>query len=187
MFDLTAATDEMARLVTGLRDDQLTAPTPCAEWTVADLLAHVHQFAVVFADNARRQPAHPPATLVADWRAAIPAQLRDLARAWSDPAAWQGRVSAGGVEMAAADNAVVAIEELVVHGWDLATATEQALLVGDDQLAAVEPFFDLFGPEPFGPAVPTTPSSSRLDRIIAATGRNPAWTHPGRPSPSRSR
>lgn len=178
MFDLTPGADEMTRLVTGVRDDQLAAPTPCEQWSVADLLAHVHQFAVVFAANARRQQMHPPETLVSDWRTAIPAQLDDMARAWSEPAAWQGRVSAGGFEMPAADNAVVAIEELVVHGWDLARACGQQLLVGDDQLAAVEPFFDLFGAEPFGPAWSTTPGASRLDRIIASTGRNPTWSAP---------
>ena len=37
----------------------------------------------------------------------------------------RGRVSAGGVEMTGEENAVVAIEELVVHGWDVARASGQ--------------------------------------------------------------
>src|ERR1700710_2142804 len=100
MFDLAPAAQEMNRLLAGVRDDQLAEPTPCPDWTVADLLAHVHQFATVFTLNA-------------------------LVTAGQEESAWTGRVSAGGVEMDAADNALVAIEELVVHGWDLARSTGQ--------------------------------------------------------------
>ena len=46
----------MNRLLAGVRDDQLAQPTPCPDWTVADLLAHVHQFATVFTLNARKEP-----------------------------------------------------------------------------------------------------------------------------------
>ena len=106
--------------MSGVRDDQLDHPTPCPDWTVADLLAHVHQFATVYTHNARKRQARPPEDLVDDWRVAIPDQLDELARAWRVDSAWQGRVSAGGVEMDAQDNAVVGIEELTMHGWDLA-------------------------------------------------------------------
>ena len=123
MFDLGPAAQEMSRLVSGLRDDHLDHPTPCPDWTVADLLAHVHQFATVFTHNARKQQARPPDDLVDDWRVAIPHQLDELACAWRVDSAWRGRVSAGGVEMDAQDNAVVGVEELTVHGWDLARAT----------------------------------------------------------------
>ncbi|MGL5912449.1 MAG: TIGR03086 family metal-binding protein, partial [Phycicoccus sp.] len=145
MFDLSTATGEMTRVVSGVRDDQLGGSTPCADWTVAGLLAHIHQFTVVFTQNARKEPVRPPHRLVDDWRSAIPAQLDELARAWREDGAWQGRVSAGGIERPAADNAVVAVEELTVHGWDLAAATGQRLDPSDDQLDRVEPFFALFG------------------------------------------
>ena len=96
----------MSRLVSGVRDDQLDYPTPCPDWTVADLLAHVHQFATVFTHNARKSQARPPEDLVDDWRVAIPDQLDELARVWRVDSSWQGRVSAGGVEMDAQDIAV---------------------------------------------------------------------------------
>lgn len=103
MFDLGPAAQEMSRLVSGVRDDQLDCPTPGRDWTVADLLAHVHQFATVFTHNARKKQARPPEELVDDWRVAIPDQLDDLACAWREESAWPGRVSAGGVEMEAPD------------------------------------------------------------------------------------
>jgi uncharacterized protein (TIGR03086 family) len=175
MFDLGPAAAEMTRLVSSVRDDQLDDPTPCSEWTVADLLAHVHQFATVFAHNARKAPARPPKDLVDDWRDAIPNQLNDLARAWHQKSAWQGQVSAGGVEMDAADNAVVGIEELTMHGWDLARATGQDLHVDDARLDQVDRFFELFGETPFGPAAHAPEGATRLEQTLARTGRDPNW------------
>jgi uncharacterized protein (TIGR03086 family) len=175
MFDLGSTAEEMSRLVSGVRDDQLHDPTPCSEWSVADLLAHVHQFATAFTHNAHKEQARPPEGLVDDWRAAIPHQLDELVRAWREEPAWQGQVSAGGVEMDAPDNAVVAIEELTVHGWDLARATGQNLRVGDVDLAQVERFFELFGKAPFGPAARTPEGASLLEHVVARTGRDPSW------------
>lgn len=165
----------MTRLVTGVRSDQLDDPTPCSDWTVAALLSHIHQFAVVFTANARKEQARPPGTLVDAWREAIPDQLDDLARAWREESAWQGRVAAGGIEMDAADNAVVGIEELTVHGWDLARATGQDLHVGDACLDQVDLFFQLFGGRPFGPPVAAPGRATRLEETVARTGRDPLW------------
>jgi uncharacterized protein (TIGR03086 family) len=175
MFELGPVTTEMTRLVAGVRGDQLDDPTPCSDWTVADLLSHVHQLAAVFTANARKQQPQPPQTLVDTWREAIADQLHDLARAWREESAWHGRVSAGGVEMDAADNAVVAIEELTVHGWDLARATGQDLHVGDAALDQVDRFFRLFGEQPFGPAVAAPGRATRLEETVARTGRDPSW------------
>ncbi len=182
MFDLGPAAQEMSRLVAGVGDEQLGGPTPCPDWTVADLLAHVAQFTAVFTANARRQEVRPPDELADDWRVALPRDLTELAQAWREESAWHGRVAAGGVEMDASANAVVAIEELTTHGWDLARATGQDLDVDDARLDEVDRFFALFAPQiasgqgPFGPPVEAPESSSRLQRTIARTGRDPRWT-----------
>lgn len=181
MFDLGPAAREMSRLVSGVRDDQLDYPTPCLDWTVADLLAHVHQFATVFTHNARKRQARSPEELLEDWRVAIPDQLDELAHAWREESAWRGRVSAGGVDMESPDNAVVAMEELTVHGWDLALATGQEIRVDDARLDQVDRFFELFadqlatGEAPYGPAVSAPESATRLERTVARTGRDPLW------------
>ncbi|KAA9393694.1 TIGR03086 family protein [Kocuria coralli] len=176
MFDLNPAAAQMQRLVSGVREEQLDRPTPCSDWTVGDLLAHINQFATVFAQNARKEQVRPPESLPDDWRQAIPARLGDLSRAWSQETAWQGRVAAGGIEMDAEDNAVVAIEELTVHGWDLARATGQDLRVDDTRLDLVDRFFELFGEEPFGPAAQAPDGTPRLERTVARTGRDPRWS-----------
>lgn len=181
MFDLAPAGERLARVVTGVRDDQLGGPTPCQEWTVGDLLAHVHQFVTVFTQNARKEPVQPPQDLVPEWRVAIPEGLDELTRVWREESAWQGQVSAGGVEMPASDNAVVAVEELTVHGWDLARATGQPFEVDDPSLDVVDRFFKLFagqggaGDGPFGPKAAAPDGATRLERTIARTGRDPLW------------
>lgn len=175
MFDLTPATDELARAVRAVTDEDLIKPTPCSEWSVADLLTHIHQFAAVFTANAGAGQAQPPRDLVANWREEIPAQLEAMALAWRDPAAWDGRVEAGGIEMPAADNALVALEEVTIHGWDLAQATGQPYAVAADTLDRLPEFFTLFGDAPFEPAVQVPPEAPAFDRILGQTGREPAW------------
>lgn len=181
MVDLAPAAKEMSRLVVGVREDQLDCPTPCHDWTLAALLAHIHKFTSVFTSNARKEAPQPPKALVDDWREAIPEQLDELAEAWCEEAAWRGRVSAGGVEMSASDNAVVAIEELTVHAWDLARATGQDLRIDDHALAQVDRFFALFarqiasGQGPFGPEAAAPARATRLETTVARTGRDPSW------------
>jgi uncharacterized protein (TIGR03086 family) len=182
MFDLGPAATRMARLVQGVRADQLTAPTPCPEWRTADLLAHVHEFTAVFTANARKEPIPPLDGLPDDWRTVLPDRLDELARAWRHESAWQGRVSAGGVDLTGEQNALVAAEELVVHGWDLARATGQEAPWTEQDLSAVERFLEEFaapiasGQGPYGPAVPVLTDAPRADRVLGRTGRDPGWT-----------
>lgn len=184
MFELHPATRQLSELVAGVRDDQLADPTPCTEWTVAELLAHVHQFSSVFTSNAGKQPPNPPRQLVADWRTAIPRQLDELAAAWAQASAWQGRTSAGGIEMDAADNALVAVEELTVHGWDLAAASGQQLRPDDERLDLLDRFVEAFDQDPapdagpFGPVATLPSDADRWQRVLARLGRDPLWQSP---------
>lgn len=77
--------------------------------------------------------------------------------------------------MDAADNAVVAIEELTVHAWDLARATGQDFRIDDARLDQLDRFFELFGEGPFGPAVRVPEGATRLEQTVARTGREPSW------------
>jgi uncharacterized protein (TIGR03086 family) len=90
---------------------------------------------------------------------------------------------AGPFEMPAPDVARVAIDELLVHGWDIATATGQSF-AGDDELVAAATAF-VHGvaeqnpggtPGLFGPAVTVPGDASPLDQLLGLTGRDPNWT-----------
>ena len=185
--DLAPAAAETARVVAGVRDDQLTGPTPCAGTSVAAMLDHLDGLTTAFRWAAEKAPqtGGPSADadhLAPDWRTRLPAQLGALAAAWRDPAAWEGTAEAGGVEMPAPAMAVVALNEVTVHGWDLAAATGQQYRPDP---AAVEACLEMVGDrsdpanEPeglFGPVVPVPDDAPVFDRLLGQAGRDPGWT-----------
>lgn len=185
-FDLGPAADEVARVVAGIRDDQLDDPTPCEGTSVAGLLDHLVGLAEAFRCAAEKTPlpgqaSASPDALVPDWRTRLPRQLPALAEAWRSPAAWEGTASAGGVEMPAPAMAAVALDELVVHGWDLAVATGQPYSVSDADVEACISFAGAVGESPderaglYGPRVPVPADAPLFDRLLGLTGRDPAW------------
>ena len=187
-IDFGPATKAVAEVVTGIRDDQLTASTPCPDYTVADLLDHVAGLSLAFTDAARRQsgPGGSGGTgdasrLTTDWRTSIPAGLARLAEAWADPAAYAGLTYAGPIEMPAPVAALVALDEVVVHGWDLARATDQPYDPDEQAVLAALGFASTFevppdaGAGPFGPPVTVPADAPALDRLAGATGRDPGW------------
>lgn len=189
MLDLGPAATAVARVVAGVRNDQLTAPTPCEGTTVAGVLGHLAGLAYAFRMAAEKTPVDgtastDPAHLPTDWRTYVPTQLDALAAAWRDPAAHEGTTAAGGVEMPAEVAVVVALDEVVVHGWDLAVATGQPYTVDDAAAEACRAFADSFGdedrpPDLYGPRVPVPDDAPALDRLLGATGRDPGWVPPG--------
>ena len=186
-IDLTPAAQRLADLVAAVRDDQLGAPTPCPDYTVGDLLDHIGGLAVAFREAAEKSGAENPdgpppgdvANLAADWRTRIPADLAALGEAWRAPEAWEGVARAGGIEMPGEIAGVVALEEVVVHGWDLATATGHDVAAAPEELEAVIGFFTSFPDEArepgFGLAHPVPEDAPLLDRAVALSGRDPDW------------
>jgi len=74
-----------------------------------------------------------------------------------------------------------ALDEVVVHGWDLARSTGQDFEVDDAAAATCLSFvesFDVPAEESgglFGPPVSVPDDADPLTRLIAATGRDPSW------------
>jgi uncharacterized protein (TIGR03086 family) len=188
--DLAPQAAVVARLVGAVHDDQLTAPTPCTDTSVAALLDHVHGFAVGMRRAAEKAPTGSPPTasaddLPADWRTRIPQELDALVAAWREPAAWAGSTRAGGVELPAEVMGVVALNEVLVHGWDLAVAIDRPYEVDD---AAAQRclehalWFAAAIPEGrnaiYGAVVPVPDGAPVLDRLLGLTGRDPRWSPP---------
>lgn len=186
-FDFSPAARSLAAVVDGITEDQFTDPTPCAGLTVRDLLAHVVGLSEAFRQAATKEAighsAPPPSgtdsPLPDDWQTRIPAQLDALTAAWRAPEAWEGETEAGGVVMPAAVMATVALDELVVHGWDLAVATGQNLSVTPDDLAILIEFLGETDPEGtpglFGPVVSVAADAPAFERLLGLTGRDPGW------------
>ena len=187
--DLRPAAERIARLVEGVPESALDAPTPCEEYTVGDLLDHVDGFALAFRAAAEKHPldgapSGDGANLPADWRTDIPARLRALGEAWRDPDAWTGMTAAGGVDLPGEVAGGVALDELVIHGWDLAKATGQDAGYdgpGLDHVFAMVSHFRAESAEGlFGPVVAVPQEAPPFDRILGLTGRDPAWAPPVR-------
>jgi uncharacterized protein (TIGR03086 family) len=188
-LDLRPPAARMARILAGVPDDALGAATPCPDFTVGTLIAHVDGFAQAFTAAARKDlgpltavPPPPSGDLPDGWPEAAAGHLDALADAWLAPDAWEGMTQAGGVDLPAPVAARVALDELVVHAWDLARATGQPFDADDDELATVEATVRQFRdgndgeiPGLFGPVVPVPDGAPPLDRLLGLTGRDPRW------------
>jgi uncharacterized protein (TIGR03086 family) len=189
--DFGNATGQLARLLDGITDDQLTAPTPCEKYVLGDLIDHVGGLCVAFAaaaakdlgEKTSRAPSGDAGRLGGGWRASIPWQLTALAAAWRDPAAWAGMTQVGGIDLPAEVAATVALNELTVHGWDIARASGQPF---DGDPAAVEAAIQfaaaMSAPDQqagraaiFGPVVDVPADATLLNRLIGLSGRDPGW------------
>jgi uncharacterized protein (TIGR03086 family) len=193
-LDFDPPVRQLRAILLGVADDDLTAPTPCPGWTVGVLLSHLIGLSYAFAAAARKSddvpgtsgpPPEPSAgDLPTHWRSRLPVLLAELETAWRDPAAWTGTATAGGVTMPAADMGVVAMNEVVLHGWDLAQATGQEFFTDPRILETLLEFLSQGPPEGtpgmFGPPVEVDDEATLLDQVVAQAGRDPQWRRHGR-------
>ena len=187
MIDLHPAAQRTIGVATSLTDEQLGLPTPSPGACVGDVIDHLGVFAVRFVAAARKEseagtsPPPPPSrgNLEAGWRDRIAQDFLALAEAWQDPGAWQGTTYAGGLELPAEIVGLVALDELVVHGWDHAVATGQRYEPAAHDVEAAIGFVASFdAPRDgrlFGAIVPVADTAAPLDRLLGLTGRDPAW------------
>ncbi|GAB2814959.1 TIGR03086 family metal-binding protein [Streptomyces chlorus] len=184
--DLTPAAQAVTQLLGAIGDERLGAPTPCPEYAVRELLAHIEGLSLALRDAARKDlgpttdtsPTASLPVLEGGRRARIPVRLDELAGAWRRPESWEGMTRAGGVDLPAAVAGRVALNELVLHGWDLARATGQEYDPGEESAAVsyeiVRPTGDdslrdgIFGPPDDAPLL-------LLDRVVGLSGRRPHW------------
>ena len=190
MLDLGPAAAEVKRVATGVRDEQLGDPTP-SDISVGALINHLLGLAVAFRDGAQKRPDAapdgPPPPVdepPAHWRGRLPDALDALVAAWREGSAWEGMATAGGVTMPAAVMGQVVLDELVVHGWDLARGTGQDFACDPVSAEAVLAF-TAASAEPgaqreglFGPVVEVADDASPLDRALGYAGRDSGWLPP---------
>ena len=191
MIDLEPATRAVTALIASIRDDQLDDPTPCDGTSLAAMLDHVEGFATGFTLAARKQvppggsqaPVIDAARLAPVWRTRMPARLAELAAAWHEQTAWSGMTEAGGVPLPGEVAGIFALDEVVVHGWDLAAATGQRIAFDEALLVPLHEFLTAAvarqpdgSPGLFGPPVAVPAGAPLLDRVLGLTGRDPNWS-----------
>ena len=190
-IDLGPACRTVAGLLDGVKDDRLNDPAP--SWDdVAGLLDHLMGLTLAFTWAARKEwpegasgddaPVPGGANLDPRWRTLLPQRLEALAEAWRDPAAFEGMSKAGGVDLPGAVAAAVALDEVVLHGWDLARATGQPYDVDAASTAVVLGFVKQAAELPhdiFGPAVAVPDDAPDFALALGLSGRDPNWTPGG--------
>lgn len=187
-LDLGPQTRVVARLAEAVTDEQLSAPTPCPEMAVRNLLGHLLGLSVAFRDAGRKDlgattdtgPEAVEPDIGPGWREELPKVLDELSEVWRDPEAWTGMTRAGGIDLPGAVAAAVAADELVIHAWDLARATGQEYAPDPAALQASHDFLLASVDDPgrdsiFGPVVPVPAGAPLLDRAVGLSGRDPGW------------
>ena len=178
-FDCAPVTLAACRAVLGrLTADDLSRPTPCAEYTAGDVGRHVVRSMVLLASVAGEQIGEPAADLAAGL---LEEQVTVTAEAAL--AAWRRRGLGGTVAVGRSSlPASLAVEiiplELLVHGWDIARATGSAIDVTPEVAGYVlsrarELVTDDKRGRSFAAEVPAGPQATVLEQLIAFTGREP--------------
>jgi len=178
------ALDETARLVEGVRPDQMGLPTPCSDWDVRALLAplvggNARYAALARGEPLRRGPAQggePAADLLDDDPAdAYRRSAALVGAAWQDPALLDQPFELPIGVLPGRAAVTLHLVETVTHGWDLAKATEQHPAFDPDVVRTAAQFTQ--GERPPGTAfaapVPVADDLPEIDRLAALLGRTP--------------
>ena len=188
-IDLEAAGTALLTIVAGVEDTNLDRPTPCFGHTLGEVLQHLVAVTRTLRDAADKRFGPPTEEKVhadddwpaaeAGWREALEEQVPQVVQAWRAESAWEGTTRAGGLELKAQDAGRIALDELVLHGWDLARATGQeypshAL---DEQIyAESREFLQAVAEEEVHEPVEVADNASVFDRMVALSGRDPQWS-----------
>jgi len=159
----------------GVTEHALTRPTPCAGWSLDELLDHMADSLDAFTEAATgRVPLTSAAPPLGDRLAGLQQRACALLGAWT--AAPPGRVVVGDAPAPGSLVIATAALEITVHGWDVAQATGHALPVPEalaERLLAVARAVvteDDRGSR-FGPARPAR-GPSYEQRLLGFLGRS---------------
>jgi len=179
-------------IVDRITDDQWELPTPCARWTLRQLVQHMTSENRGFAAAAGGETADRT-----QWSFyPVDGDLRvDYARSAAEVVAAFG---ADGVldrtfwlpllsrtrQFPARQAISFHLLDYVVHGWDVAVAAGQPAVIEDDLVRVAQEITDREVPDTprrldprsaFRPPLPVADGASPQDRLLAALGRSPRW------------
>ena len=183
---LAAAAAEAAKVVNGVPEGTLDAPTPCNDWDLRTLLNHT----ILWTSYSAERRAHGESvaedlmtkdfTAEPGFRDDYARQIDRAVKAWSDPKAWEGELGVMGDATPAADVGAMLIMEMVLHGWDVAKATGQEYHADDATAEAllhtVQAQAELFRKyQGFADAIEAPEDATAFDRALRLSGRDPNW------------
>src|SRR3954452_24778435 len=170
LLDLYARASEWtAEKVAGVTD--LDGTTSCEPWRVRDLLNHMLETQRYFVGAARGEDASPPGQTPPDVLSEDPNSDFDRGRAEViETFSPQGVIEKTGPALA------IAFADQLLHGWDLARATDQDATMPDGLAeAAYEQIHGRFTDEQrqgiFKPEIQVGADATPQQRLLAYTGR----------------
>lgn len=182
---LGRALDQTGRVIAPVKPDQAALPTPCRSWDVRALVNHIVHDVQGFTESARggafRQGDDD--VIGDDWLAAYGTAAADLLTAWERPGATEGTISLPWGEFPTTWRVGQQIADLVVHAWDVASATGQSTEL-DPELGRIaldwgrenlKPPFrgDEASGRVFDPEVPVPDDAPVYARLAGFFGRDP--------------
>jgi uncharacterized protein (TIGR03086 family) len=187
------ACESTETIVRNVGRDELAKPTPCSEWTVADLINHIVGATQYFGDLAESGDSPDdeewPVYTDGDYATLFTEQARRLLDGFSTPTAMERVMQLPTAPSPGSLVIQVATGEIFVHGWDLARATGQQL-PADPGVAeclwasswpALSDQVRNEHPSIFAPALPIAAGRPTLDQLLGFLGRDPEWTGPDQP------
>jgi uncharacterized protein (TIGR03086 family) len=172
---------DTATVVEGLREDQWDLPTPCSQWTVRDVVRHLVAGHHIFARALEDKPSSTDGTgIVPDgqWRTAYRTSADAMLEAFAIPGALERPLTIPFGTVPGSVALHLRIVEALVHGWDVARATDQVVphdqSVAEQELAWARPWLAKVPADrsPFAPPLPVADEASPLDRLVACLGRD---------------
>jgi len=186
-------------IVQRVSTSDLERPTPCSDWNLLELMAHMtaqHRGFAAAAHGAGGDRAAWETAAVIDAVAADPAGSYAAAACELLTATAKDEALAVPFELPDfGPGAMFPFEQAigfhfvdyVVHGWDVARTVripfelpdnviDAALMIG---LQVPSGDFRTSVASPFGPALDPLPDGTGLDRLLRHLGRSPTWSSPG--------
>ncbi|WP_427919854.1 TIGR03086 family metal-binding protein [Streptomyces sp. cg40] len=181
----TRATEQAAALIRTVRPEQLTGPTPCAEFDVRTLLSHLVGGTLRIAtigEGGDGMAVHPFVDGVADegWPAAYEEARVQVLNAWADDTRLDAPVRVPWGEAPGRAALSGYLMENVTHTWDLSESLGHPLQL-DPELAEfaltiahrVLPDEQRDADTPFDTARPTPEKADAYGELAAWLGRKP--------------
>jgi uncharacterized protein (TIGR03086 family) len=168
----------VAALISSIRPDQWSAPTPCEQWDVHRVVEHLVGMNLVFAAMLadERPPQHGEGLPSDELPQAFSDSAATLLRAFAEPGALD-RSYTGPLGIATgSDRLKIRLYDLLAHGWDLAVATGQPAQLPDDAAEFVlgfvrEQLSDDARTGRFGPPQAVPDGASALEHLVTFLGR----------------
>jgi uncharacterized protein (TIGR03086 family) len=179
---LEAAIQSTRGVLANVRRDQLELSTPCASWTVADVVNHVvgGQFFFASSMNGEAPGDERPDFAAGDFLASFDEGSAASLAAFGADGAMQRTVHLPFGDFPGSVWVGMAATDTFTHGWDVARATGQPTDLAPDLavglLAGIRPVIQTAlrgadGQAPFGPEQHAPSGASDADQLAAFLGR----------------